>query len=321
MPVETEDTAVVPGEHIVQFYDRDSELLETVGGYLVDAAREGAVAIVIATEAHRRAFQARVSAAGIDLEQARAAGRFVSLDAQATIARLVCGGRIDGGAFRRVVGGVVREAGKTGRPVRAYGEMVALLWDAGDVPDAIELERQWCELGHELQFSLLCAYRSQSVAGYEHADARQQVCDLHTSVLRARSGVDRGTRARSSRAEITARFPADRTAPGAARRFLTEALRQWGYARALVDDAELVISELATNAVVHTGLPFSVVIRPDERVVRIAVHDHSPAEPAMRYARSMVPSGRGLRLVAGTAGRWGVDTTADGKTVWADLRV
>ena len=78
----------------------------------------------------------------------------------------------------------MRDAAASGRRVRAYGEMVALLWDAGDVLGAIELETLWHELGRELSFSLFCSYPASSVSGPEHAQALHQVCHLHSAVLR-----------------------------------------------------------------------------------------------------------------------------------------
>jgi hypothetical protein len=157
MTMQTQGTVVAGNDHIVHFYEHDSELCRTVGSYLADGAETGAVAIVIATEAHRRRFGVELEAAGIDVAQASDDGTFVSLDAAVTMASFMPDGRIDGDAFRRVIGGVVQEAVQMGRPVRAYGEMVALLWDAGDVLAAIELEKLWNELGCDLEFSLLCA--------------------------------------------------------------------------------------------------------------------------------------------------------------------
>ncbi len=97
------------------------------------------------------------------------------------------------------------------------------------------------------------------------------------------------------------------------------ALRDWGYNEAVLADAELVCSELATNAVVHARTPFSVVARRKRSGVRISVHDGSPVTPALRDNGPTAFSGRGLRLVALLARRWGVESTGAGKTVWADL--
>ena len=67
MAVALEEITVGAGEHVVQFYEDDSQLAQTVGGYLTAALEDGAVAIVIATEAHRRLFAAELEAAGVDL--------------------------------------------------------------------------------------------------------------------------------------------------------------------------------------------------------------------------------------------------------------
>ena len=190
-------------------------------------------------------------------------------DAAATLAQLMRDGCVDRYAFFEVSGDIVREAVATGRPVRAYGEMVALLWEAGEVLAAIELETLWNELATEVPFSLYCAYRSDSVAGHEHADALQQVCDLHSGAVTLPPF------------ETTWRFAAEVTAPADARRLLTETLRRAGHDGDLLDDARLVLSELAANAVVHAHSPFSVSILSRDSTLRILVRDDSQIVPTM----------------------------------------
>jgi anti-sigma regulatory factor (Ser/Thr protein kinase) len=182
--------------------------------------------------------------------------------------------------------------------------MVALLWDAGDVLGAIELEKLWNELGGELHFALWCGYHIHSAAGEEHADALHQVCHLHTAVID----------------DASARFGAGPDAPLAARRFVKGLLARRPYAgRVDGEDVELVVSELATNAVMHAGTPFSVSVRYDGSVVRISVHDSSTLEPIIRNPAPDAPSGRGLRLVSSVTRDWGIEPGPDGKTVWAEL--
>ncbi|MGB9184934.1 MAG: MEDS domain-containing protein [Solirubrobacteraceae bacterium] len=312
------DLALETGNHVVQFYEHESELAQTAGRYLSDAAQAGAVAIGIATEAHRHAFVAEFEAAGVDSAKARRDGRLILLDAATTLASFMPEGRIDREQFRQVVGSVIRQAGETGRPVRAYGEMVALLWDAGDVLATIELEKLWNELGRELEFSLLCGYHSQSVQEDEHAEALRQVCHLHSAVLPTPAHDDSDAW-RSAGTEVSAQFPAERDAPRSARHFVADALGRWGYADGLVDDAKLLVTELATNAVVHARSTFSVVARTGGPGVRVSVHDASPVEPTLRDGDPTAQSGRGLQLVAALSASWGVDVTAEGKTVWAEL--
>jgi hypothetical protein len=176
-------TEIGRGGHVVELYRDDSQLAETIGGWLVEAVRADAVAVVIATEPHRRLFLEQLAAAGVDVALARRRGTLVLLDAAATLARFAAAGAVDARAFMRVVGSLVRDAAQTRRPVRAYGEMVALLWDRGNRRAACELERLWDDLVGEVEFSLRCGYRHASVAGIEHRHAFGQVCRLHTAVL------------------------------------------------------------------------------------------------------------------------------------------
>jgi hypothetical protein len=67
--------------------------------------------------------------------------------------------------------------------VRAFGEMVSLLWDGNQVSAAIELEAMWNELGSQYPFSLYCGYPTRSVSGPTHRDALAQVCHLHTTAV------------------------------------------------------------------------------------------------------------------------------------------
>jgi anti-sigma regulatory factor (Ser/Thr protein kinase) len=300
----------------VQFYDHDTDLILRVGQYLVEGLRAGEIVVVIATPDHRRAFEAELTAADLDLAQARRDGTFITLDAADTMSRFIADGRPDPGGFDAVVGGLIRGATETGRPVRAYGEMVALLWDAGNVLEAIELEELWNDLGREQAFTLFCAYPSHSVSGSEHSESLLEVCRVHSSVVHQRSADDRPDSRHQSRY-----FGAGLHAPSEARNFVVAALRRWGCDEGLVDAAALVVTELATNAVVHARLPFTTAVSlGDAGVLRVSVLDASRIPPVQRHDGPMSQSGRGLALVAALAQRWGVDATDDGKVVWAEFR-
>jgi anti-sigma regulatory factor (Ser/Thr protein kinase) len=177
--------------------------------------------------------------------------------------------------------------------------MVSLLWNAGDVIGAIELETLCNELRREVGFSMLCSYRGESLWDESHADALSAVCRLHSTVL--------------------GHFRNDARAPGEARRLIAEALRQWGHGPDLSDSIGLVVSELATNAVTHARSPFSVLARSDQHVIRISVRDASAVMPQLRQVGPADGPGIGLQMVDALAGTWGVEVTAGGKAVWAQL--
>jgi anti-sigma regulatory factor (Ser/Thr protein kinase) len=309
---------VEPGDHLVHFYGGDDDLVGAVTAYLGDGLCADETVIVVATDTHTAAFEAALGARGIDVAEARARGAFVSFDASLTLSKLFAGGEMDADAFDTVVGGIVHDASRSGRPVRAYGEMVARLWDDGNVAAAIELESLWNDLGRQVSFSLFCAYPAQSVAGEDHAGAFHQVCHLHSAIVGPNFSNDVFD---LHRTEEVREFASGLRAPRSARRFVVETLERWGREEELVDDAALVVTELATNAVIHAQSDFVVALSSAGGRVRVAVRDADPAVPILRdTAGTTGTSGRGLLLVAALADRWGTHSTRDGKTVWAEFR-
>lgn len=298
-----EPIGVRPGDHVVQFYERDADLVERVGAFLEAALAGGGAAVAIATPEHREALAARLTARGVDL------GGLQLLDAAGTLERFTVAATIDRSAFFAVVGSVIGEAAEGGRPVSAFGEMVALLWERGDVLAAIELEGLWNELALERPFSLYCAYRSESMAGHEHADALHLVCGLHAAVVPAVLDAS----------EVAADFALNFHAAAEARHLITGAVRGWGHDDDLLADAALVATELATNAILHARTAFRVTVQRFGPAVRISVRDRATAMPAVLEADPARPSGRGMHLVGALSRRWGVEVDAGGKTVWAEL--
>lgn len=91
--------------------------------------------------------------------------------------------------------------------------------------------------------------------------------------------------------------------------------------QAAASTVALVVSELATNAVLHARTPFEVRVDVRGDVVRVEVHDQAGQPPIRRYFSAEATSGRGLRLVEELCTAWGVAADADGggKTVWAEV--
>jgi hypothetical protein len=312
------------GGQVVQFYRHEEELAHQVAGYLLSVLQGAGVAVVIATAAHRRAFEGRLTRAGVDLAAAARDGRYRALDAADTVGTLMTGqGQVDRGAFDRVTGGLITDAGQGGRPVRAYGEMVALLWDAGLVNAAVQVEQMWASLGLAHPFSLLCSYPISSVAGDGHLEAFAEVRRRHGSVV-GDGPLPPRTKApgRAASGRTAARDAASRAfglsgdAPAAARHFAVDAVRRLG-AAGLADDTALVVTELAANAVVHAQTGFTVTVTAAPDVLRISVRDLSPPPAAGLPPRPL----HGLGAVDALASRWGVEPLGrSGKLVWAELR-
>jgi len=142
-------------------------------------------------------------------------------------------------------------------------------------------------------------------------------------------------------------LPADTTAPSIARRFVHEQLTQWelqsstvtaaaggalpnptttGWKRGssredLTDTAELCVSELVTNAVIHTGSTAQLTLELDEECLTVLVRDQGGSGAVERGAdeEPLRVSGRGLGLVQALAASWSVERDSEGTTVWFEL--
>ena len=171
-----------PGDHVVLFWRDEDELAEWVSDHVLGATFSGGTAIVIATSAHRRAIAGRLADTGVDVDAARAAGSYIELDAEESLRKLVVGDWPNAAAFWQVVSPLIRKAAAAG-PVHVFGELVALLWAAGLINAAIDLEALWNELRLQYPFALLCGYSLRAVSAYEHQDAVREVCHAHAAVL------------------------------------------------------------------------------------------------------------------------------------------
>ncbi len=174
-----------PAEHLVQFYDEETFLCDTVCEYASAGFAAGDPIVIIATAAHQRAFAHALRARSFDLDHAQASRQLTLLDADQTLAKFMRGGDPDGELFRLHVGGLLREvrAQRQERPARAYGEMVDLLWKAGNRQAAIRLEQLWSELATVEDFSLVCGYGMDGFHSAQDLADFERVCACHSHVL------------------------------------------------------------------------------------------------------------------------------------------
>jgi MEDS: MEthanogen/methylotroph, DcmR Sensory domain len=172
-------------EHVVQLYGQDDRLLtRNVGRYLDEGLKRGDGLLVIGTPEHRSSFvrylggQPRYSKAVLE-------GRLVFLDAATTLGRFMVDGLPDAALFDAVVGESLRHvranAGHTG--VRAYGEMVGLLWVSGNSAAASRLEELWNELLRSSNIRLFCAYPIDVFSSDFDVESIDAVLASHTHLL------------------------------------------------------------------------------------------------------------------------------------------
>jgi hypothetical protein len=173
------------GDHFVQVYRDEGFLCEAVVEYVGNGLQRGEGAILIAQPAHVVEFTRRLAQAGQSPERAVRRGQLVVLDAAETLERFTPGGMPDWQTFHGLIGGRIAEMRLSFPRVRAYGEMVDVLWQRGERDAAIRLEEFWNDLARLQTFSLLCAYRIDNLDVEAYAGPLECICKVHTHLVPA----------------------------------------------------------------------------------------------------------------------------------------
>ena len=134
--------------HVLRYCQDDAALTVCAAGFLADGIASGEPAVVFATPARRETMCECLRERGLDVDYLERESRITLLDARATLATFMVGDLPDAHKFSHSVGAAVERlcAANHGSPVRAFGEMVSLLWQDGNTRAAVRLEELWGEL-------------------------------------------------------------------------------------------------------------------------------------------------------------------------------
>ncbi len=217
---------------------------------------------------------------------------------------------------------VLRLGGRLDLPNSA-GLRAALHKALAEQPAAVVVDLAEVTVADDLALLVLSAFAR--TAG-QRSGCPVAVCAASPPMVAAldRLGISRAVPVRATRDEAVAALgstpsvrrehrvlPDTPDAGALARRAVAEACHAWG-CPALIDDAEMVVTELVANAVRHAGGARRLELTLSRWYLHVAVRDGSPSPPA--------PGGRGLTLVEALAAGWGSTPTPGGKVVWATLR-
>lgn len=172
-------------KHGVYFYEDDTFLIDSVADFTKEGLERQETVIIVATEQHRGDLKTKLTENLVGL-WAPTPSNYVTLDASTTLGLFMRNGWPDEGLFLKVIGQIIQSAGR-GKPVRIYGEMVAVLWAEGNTLAAIHLERLWNKLASQQDFRLLCGYSASAFQGQEMDYAFEDVCSCHSQIKGART--------------------------------------------------------------------------------------------------------------------------------------
>jgi hypothetical protein len=171
------------GDHFVQFYEEEQFLIQGVAAYVAQGFVQGHAAVLILTQTHRLAVEKRLAAGGADAEEYQRCGLYYAYDAAETLACFMVDGHPNPRRFRATIEPVIEVASQYGSSVRAFGEMVALLWAEGNKAGAIELEILWNDLMEKSSFALLCAYPIAQFSDGDQNRELRHICRAHNCII------------------------------------------------------------------------------------------------------------------------------------------
>jgi hypothetical protein len=177
------DTTRASGHfHAVRFYENHTSLCRIVADFLGEGLATAQPALIIATPQHRDGIVQELCARHFDVDRLQADGDLLLLDARDTLSTFMVDGHPRAEPFTTAMTGALERVCREGKDctIRAYGEMVDVLWKDGLSVAAVRLEMLWNQLAMTHAFSLLCGY----AMGNFYKDASvADICRQHTHVV------------------------------------------------------------------------------------------------------------------------------------------
>ncbi len=169
-----------PCEHLIQIYEDDDVFLDTLEAFVSAGILANEVTIVIVTSSHLNGLETRLLLRGINTIAAQDVDLYIPIDANKALAEFMIYGSPDEVFFDRFISGLI-ERGK-GRRIRAFSEMIALLWGQGFKSATIKLEELWNSYSNTDALSLFCAYPKKGFA-QDAKTSIENICKQHSVVL------------------------------------------------------------------------------------------------------------------------------------------
>jgi|SRR5688572_96482 len=173
---------IAPCDHVVQVYENDGIFLDALAGFVGGGINADDCCIVIATDIHLRSLEKRLSDYGIQVPDLISENRYIPLNAHETLSKFMVNGWPDEALFNKTVSELINNASRDNRKVRAFGEMVAILWAQGHNGATVQLEHLWNKFCATQAFCLFCAYPKSGFTGDITASINQ-ICGHHSKMI------------------------------------------------------------------------------------------------------------------------------------------
>lgn len=168
--------------HVVQVYENEDEFLNLLEGFVTGGLEAGDAVVLIATSAHLNALEQKLKLTGLDLEALKADDQYLPLIAEEVLARIMINDWPNYSLFMETITRIFRRVSNGQRHVRAFGEMVAILWEQGNSGATIMLEQLWNMYCEKQPFTLFCAYPKSAFPNNSNVSLRN-ICKTHTKMI------------------------------------------------------------------------------------------------------------------------------------------
>ncbi|MGZ4054290.1 MAG: MEDS domain-containing protein [Bacteroidia bacterium] len=177
---------IAPCDHLVQIYENDKYFLDTLEGFAGCGLISGDSVVIIATKTHLRELDQRLRKQGFDLDNLIKENQYIPLDAHEALAQFMVNKWPDETRFNHFISKLLGRAKHDNRKVRAFGEMVAVLWEQGHNGATVQLENLWHQLHSQDKFSLYCAYPKSGFTQNTN-NSLDKICNTHSKIIDGQS--------------------------------------------------------------------------------------------------------------------------------------
>jgi len=175
---------IAPCDHVVQIYDDDEVFVDMLAGFTGDGINSGDCVVIIATTAHLVALEKKLESFGVQVDVLISDNRYIPLNAEKCLAKFMVNGWPDEKLFTEFICQLLEQARGHNRRVRAFGEMVAILWAQGYNGATVQLEHLWESFCQREAFCLFCAYPKSGFTEDIHTSI-EHICSSHSKMIAA----------------------------------------------------------------------------------------------------------------------------------------
>jgi len=172
-------------DHIVQLYQDQDFLNSAVCRYIGAGLQNGDRIVLFPTLPHWNTFQKRLEADGVDVHAARERGQLTVVDAHELLPRFMRDAMPDPQVFQSVISEIFGQARGSYQKMRAWGELVDVLWERGDVAASMNLEDLFDQLNKKIGIAMFCSYLMDNFNGDVQAHMLPRLGTNHSHLIPA----------------------------------------------------------------------------------------------------------------------------------------